>query len=365
MNLRFYYEQIVREYQEEGISVLISLGYQHALKRFVKIFPTTAKYIIPRLSSVDIEPTNVCNLRCKICYAQRPVLYSPRKKGFLDFKLYKKIIDELSTFGYTINLGLNFGGESLLHDGFIDIMDYAVSKGVFRIQFVTNGTLLSDAVIEALIDLKIDNVTISLDGLDEVHESIKIGSDYNVIKNNILKLVKKRGSKSKPKIGVNLVECEQAPNDVLDFINFWVNTVDYIVISPYLSEDLRIIKPTFFDEALTKENNFCSSPFRYLAILWNGDVTTCCHDINGVNILGNVVKQSIADVWKSKKFRDLRYAAVRNTFSPQSLCYKCNAWKKVFSPYSIHRGEIKITYSSLCKLITGDEYDGESEFQRL
>lgn len=351
-DIRFYYMQIVRKYQEEGISVLISSGYQYASRRFVKIFPITAKYITPRLSSVGIEPTNVCNLRCKICYAQRPVLYSPRKKGFMDFKLYKKLIDELSTFGYTIRLGLDFGGESLLHDRFIDMMDYAVSKGVFRIGFVTNGTLLNDAVIEALIDLKIDNVTISLDGLDEVHESIRIGSDYNVVKNNILKLVKKRGSKPKPKIGVALVECEQAPNDILDFVNFWVNIVDYIAIFPYLSEDLRIIKPTFFDDALTKENDFCSWPFRSLEILWNGDVTTCCHDINGVNILGNVVKQSIADVWKSKKFRDLRYAAVRDTFSPQSLCYKCNVWKKVFFPYSTHLGEIKITYSSLSKLIT-------------
>jgi len=303
----------------------------------------------PPLSGVAIEPTNLCNLQCKICFSQNPVLYRPRKKGLMDWKLYVKLIDELSNFGYAINLGLNFGGESMLHSKFLDMVKYAASKEAFRIGFTTNGVLLNDNASQVLVDYEINNITISLDGVYKRHESIRIGSNYNVVKNNIIDLVKKRGNKAYPKIMVNLIESEHTSHDITEFIKSWIYIVDCVRIYPCLSEELRIINPRFFDKFPIIKNKYCKRPFHYLGVLWNGDVTACCHDINGINILGNVASQRILDVWKGEKFRELRKAALINNFPSQYICQKCNAWQTEFLLSSQRQGMMELRSSGLCK----------------
>ena len=46
---------------------------------------------IQPLTSLIIEPTNTCNLRCTFCFVTDGMT---REEGFMDLKLFKKIIDE-------------------------------------------------------------------------------------------------------------------------------------------------------------------------------------------------------------------------------------------------------------------------------
>jgi len=52
--------------------------------------------------------------------------------------------------------------------------------------------------------------------------------------------------------------------------------------------------------------NYCIAPYYSMVILWNGDVTVCCHDVAGVRVLDNVMAKSVVDVWKGKAYRNLR-----------------------------------------------------------
>ena len=66
---------------------------------------------------ITIELTNQCNVSCSFC---------PRQKinmeiGFMDIKLYKKIIDEASSH-LPVKLVLFFRGESMLHPQFIECL---------------------------------------------------------------------------------------------------------------------------------------------------------------------------------------------------------------------------------------------------
>lgn len=68
----------------------------------------------------------------------------------------------------------------------------------------------------------------------------------------------------------------------------------------------------------------CARPFRELAIRYNGSVAICCNDFRGEYPIGNIMEQSIEDIWYSKRFeaaRILLYAGERS-FKP---CYGCNA----------------------------------------
>lgn len=68
----------------------------------------------------------------------------------------------------------------------------------------------------------------------------------------------------------------------------------------------------------------CARPFRELAIRYDGSVAICCNDFRGEYPIGNIIEQSIEDIWYSKRFeaaRILLYAGERS-FKP---CYGCNA----------------------------------------
>lgn len=294
--------------------------------------PGIVKVLVPRLLSVAIEPTNFCNLRCKMCYSQNPKIYASRTKGFMEWKLYKKIIDELSGLDRDIYLGLNHGGEALLHEEFVDMLKYASIKKKFHIGFTTNGTLLKSDVAVALIKNNVDSVTISLDGLKKQHESRRFGSRYDVVERNIMNLLEIRGTNPKPKIYVNMMVADQSQEDISDFVNCWKHVVDAVQVFPCLSENLQVNNPG------SQINKYCSWPFSNMSILWNGDVVACCHDINGLNVLGNVATQNISQVWKGEAFTSLRQEALKNSFNPNSICSKCNAWK--YSLGKIYEREI-------------------------
>ena len=68
----------------------------------------------------------------------------------------------------------------------------------------------------------------------------------------------------------------------------------------------------------------CARPFRELSLRYDGSVAICCNDFRGEYKIGNIMEQSIEDIWWSKRFeaaRILLYAGERS-FKP---CLGCNA----------------------------------------
>lgn len=289
-------------------------------------------WVTPGLVSVSIEPTNKCNLKCTMCYSQQPKIFKEREKGVMDWNFYKKVVDEISTMPSVRYLGLNFGGESCLHEKFVDMLNYAASKKKFTIGFHTNGMLLSKKICNALVGLGIDRVTISLGGLRQSTERIRCGADYSVIERNIRYLCGLRGDLNKPHIAVNMAVIDQDEKEIREFIDYWTKIVDTVEIDPVLTETVRIQKPREFFDSEVKADRLCSQMFTNLAILWNGDITICCSDINGVNVVGNLKNSTIRQVWGGNEMRKLRIASLKKSFPEKSLCYGCNVWKVNFCP---------------------------------
>ena len=68
--------------------------FKYLVKKLLKIYvPDILFKSIP--NEIIIEPTNVCNLKCPVC----PTTYGmDRKLGFMEFDLYKSIIDDLKSY---------------------------------------------------------------------------------------------------------------------------------------------------------------------------------------------------------------------------------------------------------------------------
>lgn len=160
-------------------------------------------YLERRLSSMTLQVTQNCNLKCRYCpYAceetnlQRG--HSPKR---MSFELAKRSIDfllERSVDSKSVNIGF-YGGEPLLEFDLIRrCIEYAVEKATGKevtFNITNNGTLMDNEKMEFLVKHNC-RVLISLDGPRDVHDRnrryIKDGSgSFDTIMNNIDKIKEK------------------------------------------------------------------------------------------------------------------------------------------------------------------------------
>jgi sulfatase maturation enzyme AslB (radical SAM superfamily) len=110
--------------------------------------------------------TNICNLRCKHCYASSERKPKPDE---LTTEETKKLIDELARCG-VVAIAFS-GGEPLMRKDFFEIAAYA-KKNDFYVSVATNGTLITPTMAKKLKEC-VDYVEISLDGMKKTHEKFR------------------------------------------------------------------------------------------------------------------------------------------------------------------------------------------------
>lgn len=115
----------------------------------------------PSLRYLELQITSACNLTCKHCY----IGDEPRKE--LSTEQIRTVLTEFEELqGLRV---LITGGEPLLHRSFSEINemlpDFSVRKALF-----TNGMLLKK---ELLKTLKVDEIQVSIDGLERAHDSLR------------------------------------------------------------------------------------------------------------------------------------------------------------------------------------------------
>lgn len=114
--------------------------------------------------------TYQCNLRCKHCYEDA----GAGKRGELSTDEAKQVIDKLSKLAGVGLPALSFsGGEPLARKDFFELAAYA-KKRIGYVSIASNGTLLSKENAEAIKEIGVDYVEISLDGASpEVHDEFR------------------------------------------------------------------------------------------------------------------------------------------------------------------------------------------------
>lgn len=144
--------------------------------------------------SIVIEISGVCNFACERCYANE---LRHRRAPFFDFERAKVNLVDLLTNVSRLRL-YNFG-EPLLNKDFSRILRWIrqVSPDI-KIALATNGMLLQQQAIEAIVDARVSSVSISVHGGPGTQGMLrysKRGADYDVILKNVAALTKYRRRK--------------------------------------------------------------------------------------------------------------------------------------------------------------------------
>ena len=123
------------------------------------------------LNRIYVEITNRCNLDCRICI-RNTWNDSP---GTMSLRTYQKLIKDIQGLGPIPEIFFGGYGEPLSHPDIIEMIQSA-NRACAKTVLVTNGTLLSTEMSEALITVGLDRLWISLDGAhSESYQDVQLG----------------------------------------------------------------------------------------------------------------------------------------------------------------------------------------------
>jgi len=284
-----------------------------------------------------------------------------QKKGVMEFRLYKKIIDEASSFIYDINLFL--GGEPLLHKDIFSMIKYAKSQDI-HVVLHTNATLLSREKIYQLLNSGVDVVSFSFDGYDkETYEKMRVNANFENTLTNLIEFLKVRerlGMKS-PYTLLQILELnnisslddrEQKLRKTRFLSNLRSPKFDEVFIARIHSWSGKI--PGTQGQFLNTIYMPCRFPWFAMSIRWDGTVVACCDDFFDEYIVGNVVSDSLMSIWNNDTMLLLREKLAKGKYQEIKLCSKCNKlWVHRYSPQRF------IPYGDIILEVLGEQVVGK------
>lgn len=333
---------------------------ENILKRWIHInsynHPIVA--LIPDSpSTLQVEPTNACNLNCTMC----PRSKMTRKVGFMDTAIFDEMLDGWNNkviinqiqhliFGTTFtiikrgSIKLFFMGEPLIHNQLDKLIEIGKRAGC-TVGIQTNGiALVNKEVRQKLLSAKPSVIGISLDGINEMsYEAVRQGAHLLDIYKGLEALYKEREEMNlHRKIWImissiipkwNQPSLERAQK-FLEPIRPFVDHIGFIPLS-------RERDPKFYDEngnitlyskqpitSVSKLQPLCVEPFTKLNVLWDGSITPCCYDIDCDMPLGHI-KDGIDNVWRSSKVKELQTALLNQDIKKYHLCSLCMSNNKI------------------------------------
>ena len=266
-----------------------------------------------KFKKIYIEVTNSCNLDCDFC------IKNSRSKKFITIDEFKKILNKLEN--YTDYLYFHILGEPLMHPNINSLIDTASKK--FKINITTNGYL-----INKIKDNKnIRQINISLHSFSEKY-NVKIIDYLNNVFDSIDQLIK-----NDTYISLRLWVRNKYNKEIIDYIN-----KRYSVSIPYRVKNYTINDKLFinnFHEFLWpdmnnrfyNENGTCYGLIDHIGILVDGTVIPCCLDSRGEIALGNIYKESLEDILKKERVKNI-INGLKTNKKTEGLCKHCNFIQK-------------------------------------
>jgi sulfatase maturation enzyme AslB (radical SAM superfamily) len=299
--------------------------------RDLKIMYQNVAYLLPRMigtldrfttvpPSLQIEPTNCCNARCICCSTAR----SSRLRGYMDFDLFQRIIDDAAQVGVK-RVHLYLHGEPLLHPRIVEMISYIKLRNL-AVHLTTNGMLLDKEKAEAILCSGVnsaDHIIFSiLGGSKEVHERIMKKVNHDMVMANISDFMQ-----SRTRLGVNGPVIEtmfytmpENEHEEEQYLKCWRGKVDHARLGGRISESFARHKGI----TIEPRKQTCKNLWERMTIFWNGDATLCCQDVDGDWLLGNLNYNSIREIWNCERLLSIKKIHRGRRFQEFPFCYKCD-----------------------------------------
>lgn len=300
---------------------------------------------------VLIKTTLNCNHTCPKCPHGMGI--TPRGRAYdMKFETLKKVLDEGSLKG--LQSVVFTGGEPTLHPEFIRFISYASSKNFPDISVITNGSLLTDKIIDAILNYGITRINVSFDSITpSTYKKVRGVDDYAKVIRNIDRFIEKRKAKGSqlPLLSLSFVLSEDNADELDGFVEMWREKADggikiypyknvYSIVNDgfYLKYGVGENKPSNFKEkSLPKTLSHslpimgeyrikCTIPWYRCHLGINGEIQACTTlgfcDHKEMN-MGNIHEMTFEDAWKSDRWNMLRDITITGQYDKHIVCSIC------------------------------------------
>jgi radical SAM protein with 4Fe4S-binding SPASM domain len=320
---------------------------------------------------IFLETANSCNLNCVFCAIRGKV---PRPSGVSSI-MQPEIMRKVEPFlAGMASISLHGFGEPLLNRYLIPAAAEAVDYKA-QVDFFTNGMLLSEANIKALVAKQVPSFTVSVSTSDPAqYEKLYEKGKFDRLRKNLRMLLeeKERQGKSLPHVTFNTIAMRDTlphlPELVLFAAEHGVKSIELKPLVVYesmphmneqrieydqdrdkpildkaheIAERSDVYLSTGIYEATSpcgngKNQDHAGAPqqwsaskpcplvFRTMYMRVDGKVKPCCFYANTQDFfLGDLTEESVTEVWNGRKFQELRKAHLDGKIPPGCAhCFK-------------------------------------------
>ena len=283
---------------------------------------------------INVDPSDKCNFRCKFCPTGDLDLMkntTGRNHGSMDFGLYKKIVDDICRFEHPLKvLRLYKDGEPLLNRNFERMVEYAKNKKCAnRIDTTTNAALLNPRRNISIINAGLDRINISIEGISEMKylEFSKCRLDFEKLVENIAHFYHNR---AQCQVLVKINEACLSEGDEKKFFEIFGDISDFIYVENVMScwpeyelKGVRVNREAGIYGQEIKEVLVCPYVFYSFSINSDGTASACFLDWSRKLIIGDAKKQSVMQIWNSKKLKDMQRLFLSKKRITHPVCGIC------------------------------------------
>jgi MoaA/NifB/PqqE/SkfB family radical SAM enzyme len=285
---------------------------------------------------LHIQTISYCNAKCLFCAYRR--VAGRVSHGIMEDAVYQKIIDEAAQYGPK-RIALLLMNEPLLDKKLPERIAYAKKKlgDATEITITSNGSLLTQKIIDRLIDAGLDRIKISIQGLTkETYEEI-MGLSYQRTFEGIDRLIETMQQRKvrKPRLVLSMVSVGQNEDEIRKYKRYWRKRGVKATTVAYENKGGNIEDNIELHPCGLEQRKQCYRFNRCAYIIYNGDAILCCSDWTRSVVLGNVREKSIKELFHSEQLNEIRKnfrAGAYGALPP--VCQNC---KKTRLPKSSHR----------------------------
>lgn len=296
------------------------------------------KYIYKFPEVIRIEPAATCNLSCIHCPTGS---YGNPVKGVMSKELFLKIKDEISSKKIRVAV-LYMGGEPFINKEFFFMVKELKNINIPFIKTVSNAMLLNSSIINNIVKSGLDSIEFSLDGISsEMNDFIRKNSSHKKVIENIKELLEQvslQSSNLKVSISstqfkyfdeqrhITSLKPEWLEKEFKHYLDLGLININYVDAIEW--SDMNVDKDIFdvFVDEEDKVTNFCDHVSSTITIRSNGDIVPCCYDLTSKLIMGNVLDNSLEEIWNNSEYLRLRKSIDEEKF--YSICKNCSVVNK-------------------------------------
>lgn len=272
--------------------------------------------------SINVEPTNYCNLKCPIC-PHGSIPPPEREKGMLTLQAFDRILDRCHPTVKTMALYLH--GEPFLNPQLPEMASKAYQAGI-AVSIYSNGLILKSHQVEQAIHAKPRVLLISMDLISPSGYMHYKGEDSFIKAADQLNMIADVCSrtKSRTRLILRSIYNGESEEQIAAFLDKWthVKGIKEIQISCLFpwpkKKDADILSGK-----MAKRGKECSQIWNAVNVLWDGRVTPCSFDYEASYVIGNINTMSLKEIINSPQARYFRKMHILGKKENIPMCSDC------------------------------------------